>query len=175
MFTYRGFIDYAELLYSEAQAASSKKRANAYIIGSILNSWLSIESFINNMMQDFTTLSGDTYTVHERGFLEEKQVRFETEGAKAGTFCIESREEYRRIEDKILFLIAKFGKRGKVDKGASVWQNFEKMKEKRNNLTHPRRRREIELKLEDAQDAIEVAKSVIDFVSQEVWKKNIRW
>ena len=175
MFSFRDFLDYAERLYQDAQSKGEGRGSVPYIIGSILNSWMSIESFINNMMQDFSSLPEKMFTIHERGFLEEKQVRFSNRGEKAGHFCLDNKEEFRRLEDKILFLIAKFGKSKAVDKGAHIWQQFEKMKDKRNILSHPKRNRKIELTLKDAQEAIEVAKDVITLVSREVWKKPIRW
>jgi hypothetical protein len=175
MFSFRDFLEYAERLYEDAQHQYDTKSATPYIIGSILNSWMSIESFINNMMQDFASLPEDMFTTHERAFLEEKQVKFETKGSKAGTFRLEKKEEFRRLEDKILFLIAKFGESKTVDKGTHIWQRFEKMRTKRNDLSHPKRHKEIELKLEDAEEAIEVAKSIINLVSSEVWKTPIKW
>lgn len=173
--TFRDFLDYAERLHEDAKDRGEKRSAYPYLIGSILNSWMAIESFINNMMQDFTSLPEDMFTIHERGFLEEKIVRFSDKGSKAGTFYLEKKEEYRRLEDKILFLIAKFGKSGTIDRGTHIWQRFEKIKDKRNALSHPKRNREIELNLKDAQEAIQVAKDVITIVAKEVWKKPIKW
>lgn len=175
MFSFRDFLEYAERLYEDAQDKGEEPGSIPYIIGSILNSWMSIESFINNMMQDFSSLPESMFTIHERGFLEEKQVRFINRGHKAGHFCLENKEEFRRLEDKILFLISRFGKSKNVNKGSHIWQQFEKMKDKRNILSHPKRNREIELTLKDAQEAIEVAKNVIALVSKEVWKKPIKW
>lgn len=146
-----------------------------YIIGSILNSWMAIESFINNMMQDFASLPEAMFTIHERGFLEERQVRFAVKGTKAGTFYLENKEEFRRLEDKILFLINKFGKNKKINKGERIWQQFEEVKKKRNAISHPKRNQEIELTIKDAEDAIDVARKVIELVSKEVWKKPVRW
>lgn len=175
MLSFRNFLEYAEKLHGIAEEKGEGEGANPFIIGSILTSWIAIESFINNMMQDFASLPEDMFTIHERGFLQEKQVRFANKGDKAGTFYLENKEEFRRLEDKILFLIAKFGESKSVKKGAHLWQRFEQMEKKRNNLTHPRRGREIELTLKDAKEAISVARSVIEFVSKEVWKKPIRW
>jgi hypothetical protein len=175
MFAFRDFLDYAERLYEDAKGKDKVTSAYPYIIGSILNSWMSIESFINNMMQDFTVLPENMFTIHERGFLEEKQVRFADKGTKAGTFYLGNKEEFRRLEDKILFLIAKFGRSKILNKGTHIWQRFEKMKNNRNALSHPKRNREIDLNLKDAKEAIEVAKSLISLVSREVWKKPVKW
>jgi hypothetical protein len=136
---------------------------------------MSIESFTNSMMQDFSSLPANIFTIHERGFLQEKQVRFSNKGAEARTFRMENKDEYRRLEDKIVFLIAKFGKSKMVNKGSNIWQRFEKIKDIRNALSHPKKTREIELTLNNAQEALEVAKSLITLVSKEVWKKSIKW
>lgn len=173
--SFREFMDYAELLYEDAKGKREGRNARPYIIGSILNSWMSIESFINNMMQDFASMPKEMFTIYERGFLEEKQVRFVNKGSDAGTFKVENKEEYRRLEDKILFLIVKFGKSKTVDKATLIWQRFGKIRDKRNALSHPKRNREIDLTLKDAQEALDVAKNVIALVSMEVWRKPIKW
>lgn len=175
MLGFREFLDYAERLYEDAQEPRNTNSAQPYIIGSILSSWMAIESFINNMMEDFASLPADMFTVHERGFLLEKQVKFEISGSKKGKFCLQNKEEFRRLDDKILFLIARFGGSKSVDKGAHIWQRFEKMKEKRNSLSHPRSNKEVELTLEDAQEAINVSKEIMQLVSKKVWGKSIKW
>jgi len=174
MLCFRDFLDYAERLFEDVKEKKEGKSKYPYIIGSILNSWMSIESFINNMMQDFSELPEGIFTVHERGFLEEKQVKFVIKGLKAGTFQIENNEEFKRLEDKILFLIAKFGEEENI-KGTYLWQRFEKMKKVRNNLSHPKRNKEIILCMEDAKESIDLAKDVITFVSKKVWKVDIKW
>ncbi len=175
MLSFREFMGYAERLYEDAEDRGEVDSANPYIIGSILISWMAIESFVNNRMQDFASLPEGMFTIHERGFLEEKQVEFMTKGDKAGTFCLGNKEAFRRLEDKILFLIAKSGKSGRVSRGTSLWQQLEKIKNKRNSLTHPRGNQEIKLSLKDAEKAIEVSKGVITLVSKEIWGKPVEW
>lgn len=175
MISFRDFLRFAEKLYLEAQSNCATRASYPYIIGSILSSWMSIEAFLNSMMQDFTFLPKGKLSVHEIGFLEEKQVRFATEGKKMGTFQIEKGPDYRHIDEKIMFLIAKFGDTKFVDKGGKFWQKFERVKDLRNALAHPRRNREIDLTLKDAEDAMDVARSVIELVAKEVWRKPVKW
>lgn len=172
--SFRAFLSYAEKLHDHALQAANHDGAMPYLIGSILTSWMSLESFVNNMMQDFAALPERTFSVHERGFLEEKQVQFIRSGSQAGTFSMGKNPEFKRIEDKVLFLIAKFGG-GKVDKGARLWQKFEKVKKKRNILSHYRRDCDIELTTQDSQEAMELAKELIEFLSKKVWKKPLNW
>lgn len=175
MFTFRDLLDYSERLHNDAREAGNEIAAYPYIIGSILMAWMSIESFINNMLQDFSSLPEGIFTVHEQGFLEERQVRFISKGAEAGTFQVGGKDDYKRLEDKIQFLLAKCGRKNKLNKGATIWQDFEKIKTVRNALSHPKRTRDIKLTLNDAGEAIEVARDVISFVSRQVWKKQIKW
>ena len=175
MLSFRELLGYADRLYEDAKEQCHHGSADPYIIGSILNSWMAIESFINNMMQDFASLPEDMFNIHERGFLVEKQVRFQSKGKKAGTFMVEKNAEFKRLEDKILFLIAKFGKSSCVDKGTKIWQEFEDMKNKRNYLSHPKKDEEFALTINDALDSINTAKAIINLVSIEVWKKPVKW
>ena len=172
--SFRAFHSYAEKLHNQALEAATDAGAMPYLIGSILTSWMSLESFVNNMMQDFTTLPERTFSVHERGFLEEKQVQFIRKGDEAGKFSMGNAPEYKRIEDKILFLVAKFGG-GKVDKGGQLWQKFDSVKKKRNALSHYRRDSDIELTSQDSQEAMDLAKELIEFLSKKVWKKPLKW
>lgn len=172
--TFRAFLRYAQRLHDEAVATTTQDAALPYVIGSILASWISLESFVNNMMQDYTALPAPTFSVHERGFLEEKQVQFRRTGKNSGTFSITNNPEFRRIEDKLLFLIAKFGG-GELDKGGPLWQKFEKVKKKRNTLSHYRRDKDIELSPNDSNEAIELAKGLIEFLSKKIWKKPLKW
>lgn len=168
-------MDYSERLCNDAKETGDEITAAPYIIGSILIAWMSIESFINNMLQDFSSLPEGIFTVHEKGFLEEKQVKFISKGAEAGTFQVEKKDDYKRLEDKILFLLAKCGQKSGLSKGSTIWQDFEKIKTVRNSLSHPKRTRDIKLTLNDSEAAIRVARDVISFVSRQVWKKKVTW
>jgi len=176
--SFRDFLDFAEAFYSKAEVAQAEGQdrvATAHIIASILLSWISIESFVNNMLEDFAALPPNIFTVHERGFLTERAVEFSTTGDAAGEFCLANRPDYKRLDDKILFLVAKFGGGTKLDKGGPLWQKFEAVKENRNLLSHPRRRQELHLTFGPARDALEVACAVIDVLAEKVWGKPVHW
>jgi hypothetical protein len=172
--SFRAFLSYADKLHSQALGAANHNSAVPYLIGSILTSWISIESFVNNMMQDYAALPERTFSTHEEGFLKEKRVHFNQSGTYAGTFAVSNNPEFRRIEDKVLFLIAKFGG-GKLDRGGKLWQKFKKVKARRNALSHHRRDSDIELTSQDSQEAMELAKELIEFLSRKVWKKPLKW
>jgi HEPN domain-containing protein len=174
---YRDFLDYAEGFYSSAREEFRLKNESASekaILASILFSWIAIESFINNMMADFAALPPDTFSLPERALLTERVLEFIDHGKDAGKFIISDRFEYRRLDDKIMFLLAKFSKKSSLDKGGAVWQRFEAVKTKRNQITHPRKSNDVTVTLQDAEDALEVAKEVIALVSEKVWRKPIK-
>jgi hypothetical protein len=172
--SFRAFVNYAEKLHNQALDKTHHDATMPYLIGSILTSWISLESFVNNMMQDYVALPNGVFSVHENGFLEEKQVIFNRTGKDAGSFSVGKNSEFRRIEDKVLFLIAKFGG-GTVDKGGQLWQKFERVKKKRNTLTHYRKGSDIEVSIRDSEEAIELAKELIEFLSKRVWNKPVKW
>jgi len=99
---------------------------------------MALESFINNMMSDFTELPSGLLTPHEQGFLAERAVEFADSGGNAGKFEITNRQRYHSLEHKIMFLVARFSQ-DRVDKGSTLWQKFQKMKDIRDFLTHPRK------------------------------------
>ncbi len=172
---FRDYLDFAENLRDESEEADSERKENAYLIGSILLSWMAIESLVNNMMQDFVSLPKGTFTTHEIGFLQEKHVRFENSGGNLGSFVIEKTDEFRRLEDKVLFLIVKFGGAKKVDKGSRLWQKFKESKRIRDMLSHPRRDKDVIVKREHSIQAIETAREIMNLLSKAVWKKAIKW
>ena len=123
------------------QAESAPKDSTIkgrFSTASILFSFMALESFINNMMSDFTVLPSGLLTPHERGFLAERIVELADSGENAGKFEVTNRQRYQSLEYKIMFLVARFGG-DKVDKGSTLWQKFQKMKDIRDLLTHPRK------------------------------------
>ena len=108
MLTFREYLTYAEkhLMLAEDEIEKGKD-ATWLLIPSIILAWASIESFVNNILDDFSALPDEIFELHERAFLLEKKLKLVDSGAKIGQFVLEG-SEYRRIEDKIFFLVAKF-------------------------------------------------------------------
>ena len=174
--SYRDFLDYAEGFYYTAKQGNKPGQNHiieSSVIASILLSWIAVESFMNDMMADFTALPSDMFSLPERALLTERSLELLDHGPQIGHFVISDKPDYIPLEHKIMFLVAKFGTGTKLDKGGYLWQNFEAMKEKRNQITHPRKSSDMSLTLDDAEDALEVAKAVIRMVSEKVWKKEI--
>lgn len=170
MLTYREYLSYSDKYIQLAEDESFDKLK--YLIPSVLLSWVAIESFINNIMDDFSSLPKDLFELHERSLLMEKKVTFVDHGNDMGKFKL-GQTEYKKLEGKILFLITKFGNLNKPYKGDPVWQNFEDLRDTRNKILHPKRDIELELTVQKAYKYLEISKKIIQFVSKNVWKKRI--
>ena len=170
MLTYREYLSYSDKYIQLAEDESFDKLK--YLIPSILLSWVAIESFINNIMDDFSNLPEDLFELHERGLLMEEKVIFVDRGNDMGKFKL-GQTDYKKLEDKILFLITKFGNLNKLYKGDPIWQNFEDLRDTRNKILHPKRELGLELSVQKAYKYLETSKNIIQFVSKNVWKKKI--
>jgi hypothetical protein len=176
MLTYRDYLAFAEkyLLLAE-EKSKTLEDTNWLLFPATILAWSAIESFINNMLDDFGSLPESMFQFHERAFLLETRIKFIDRGNELGRFALDG-TEYRRLEDKIGFLIAKFGQaRQRVRKGDTLWQDFEDFKETRDRLIHPRRDKEVSLDIRKARKYISTSKKIIQFVSQHVWKKKVEF
>jgi hypothetical protein len=169
-FNFRDYINYSEKYLNLAEDQGN----NLWLlIPAIILSWSAIESFVNNRLDDFGALPEGVFELHERAMLLEQRLKFNISGASAGTFSLEG-TEYRRLEDKILFLIAKFSKKtDKNIKGDSIWQKFQDFKILRDSLMHPRFDKEVELNITIAKTCVETSKEVIQLLSSHIWNSKI--
>jgi hypothetical protein len=162
-----GFRDYIEFAERHLEIAEKEldngKNADLYLIPCVILAWSAIESFVNNRLDEFDSLPPALFALHEKAFLTEQQLTFENQGGKAGQFLIKG-TLYRKLSDKILFLIAKCG--SVVKKGESPWQEFEALKEVRDSLAHPRQAKHAGITPDLARTCIKTSKAVILFISE---------
>jgi hypothetical protein len=172
--TYREYLAYAEKYLMLAEDEIEKgKDATWLLIPSIILAWASIESFVNNILDDFGALPDGIFELHERAFLLEKKLKLVDHGDKIGQFALEG-SEYRRIEDKIFFLVAKFSSPDlAIKKADTLWGKFQEFKAIRDNLVHPRRGISAPLSTGKIADYIDTAKSIIRLLSIHVWGTEI--
>lgn len=173
MSEFREYLDHSERFINAAELSTSEEEENALLCASVMFSWIAIESFVNNMSDDFNQVPPELFPMHERAFLLEKKLRFEDHGLELGKFIIDkSQNEFRRLEEKIFFLIAKFSQANNL-RGDLLWQTFERFKDKRNKITHPRRSDELTLDVTETKVFFNSAKDIINLISQNVWRKKI--
>jgi len=174
MLSFRDYLSYAEkyLRLAEDEVGTPSDMAWLLIPSTIL-AWAAIESFVNNRLDDYVSLPENMFELHERAFLSEKRIRFVDTGSKVGQFILAG-AEYRRLEDKIFFLIAKSSSPGGHNiREESLWQDFQRFKDDRDALMHPRWDRSISLDVERAKNHIETSKRVIQLVSKHIWNKEV--
>lgn len=173
---FRDHLVFSEKQIAQAEAhSSSLSDLSSYLIPSILLSWIAIEAFVNSVIDDLNQVPADLFSLHERAFLLERRIIFCDKGRQLGKFMIERTFEYRRLEDKIFFLIAKFGKMDDDFKGEKLWQEFEKFRKDRNYIVHPRRSSDFTFDIEKARHYLSVSKDIISLISKHVWKKRIEF
>jgi len=172
-FNFRDYIDFSEKLVRDSEKTTIKARQLALLSSSLIFAWIAIESFVNNMIDDFNQIPPDMFQMHEKAFLLEKSLRFGDKGVNIGKFIIDkNRNEFRRLEDKIFFLIAKFSSANNI-KGDTLWQSFERFRDKRNTIVHPRRDNDLSLDVEEVVTYQNVTKKIISLISENVLKKKI--
>ena len=115
------------------------------------------------------------FELHERAFLLEQKIKFNDSGEDIGTFSLEGKE-YRRLEDKIFFLISKFSSKKEKDlKGKNLWQDFQEFKTLRDNILHPRTDKAIEININTVKKHIETSKCLIELISEHLWGKKVEF
>ena len=177
MINFRDYLHFAEKQVMLAEEELSKSLdANWALIPAAILAWSAVESFVNNRLDEFATLPESILELHERAFLLEKKIRLADSGAKLGQFILEG-TEYNRLEDKIFFLIAKFGEQGarKVKRGDSLWKRFQEFKNARDALVHPRQDRQALLSVVNAKEFIQTSKEIIKLLSQNVWGREVQF
>lgn len=176
MLDFREFIANAEMYTKYAQDAEANHLVRSHIVVATILAWCGIEAFVNSRLEDFAALPPDIFELHERGLLLEKQIRFIDKGTKAGTFELIG-TDYKMLEHKMIFLVAKFGQgiqSSGLGKGQSLWQSFEKFKEARNSIIHPRSNSE-SMTIEEVEKYVEVAKEIIRVIAQSIWKEDVKF
>ena len=160
-------LDLAESLFERGQDA------DIYLIPAVILAWSAIESFVNNRCSDLNSLPEDMFETHERAFLSEKRLTFIDSGTNIGTFLLHG-NEYKSLEDKIFFLMAKMGTRRATGlKGGTLWSRFNDFKKVRDGLVHPKQGGAPELTPDDVRKHILTSKELIEEISLRIWGKKI--
>src|SRR5687768_12455276 len=167
MYDYRDYLAFSKRLYHLAEEETGD--VSWLLVPAVLLCWIAIEALVNSIVDDFNSLPEDMFELHERAFMLEKRLILVDKGPDLGKFILDNRSEYRRLEERIFFLIRKFGKEDSNYKGTTLWQEFEELKDVRNKLVHPRRDDEINLTVQNVSQYIQTSEGIIGFISTKVW------
>jgi hypothetical protein len=171
MYDYRDYLSFSKRLFQLAEEETGA--LDCLLIPAVLLAWIAIEALVNSMVDDFNSLPEDLFLLHERAFLLEKRLVLADKGKDLGSFLLDTRSEYRRVEEKIFFLIRKFSKSDTDYKGGALWQGFQQLKDVRNRIAHPRTDDTLELSLGDVGKHLKTSEDVIKFISTQVWGKPV--
>lgn len=170
---FREYLSYSEKYLQIIDSQNETSNIDWLLIPALILAWSAVESFVNNMLDDFSNLPPDLFQLHERSLLLEQKIKFIDSGTDIGKFKLEGLE-FKRLEDKIFFLIAKFSEKESDNiKGDRLWQKFQDFKDVRDLLVHPRRSKPVILDKEKVEVCIITSREIIDLISQKVWGKKI--
>lgn len=114
----------------KAGACASQSAEVAFLNSAIMLGFAALEAHINAVAEELSNSAN--VSVHDRGILREREVRIEN-----GIFRLASASKFYRVEDRLLFLHAKFGD-GPLDRKVSWWADLQTALKLRNDLTHPK-------------------------------------
>ena len=127
------FIKDSKFFSKEAQRTSEQESKLRFIKASIITIWTALEGWLNCIAYHLGTfLSRQQIELHEKAFLLEKKLEL-----KNGEWKLSNADDFQRVEDKILFLLTRFGPH-KFNKNSKLWSDFQKVKKIRNGLVHPK-------------------------------------
>ena len=167
----KALINDGKYFLSEAKDDKDINIKMRYIRASITSFWGSLEGWLNCVSSDFVLLPENKLSLNERGFLLEKKLELSSKGE----FKISNQDQYYSTEDKILFLLKRFGNY-EVSKNSKMWSDFKKIKRLRDALIHPKSGI-IDYKNISIKDAEMTMYSVIyllKLLTKEIYKRNLR-
>jgi hypothetical protein len=123
-------LEEAKAFLEKAKNISNAKIKEAYLHAALNLGFCGLEAHVNAIADDFLTLQD--ISAHERSILAECKVELEH-----GEFRVTEQFQMYRLEDRLLFLCARFSKTP-LDRTAAHWGRFKDAQVLRNGLTHPK-------------------------------------
>lgn len=128
---------FASLLLEEAKRflelageASEDEGVNANLHAGMVLAFCALEAHVNAVSDEMALLKG--LTAHEKSILLEREVRLDN-----GQYKLKNDLKMHRLEDRILFLFARFTK-STLDKNAPWWAKLKASLKVRNQISHPK-------------------------------------
>jgi hypothetical protein len=154
-------LEEAKAFLEKAKTSSDAKNKEAFLHAALNLGFCGLEAHVNAIADDFLTLQD--LSAHERSILAECKVELE-----CGEFRVTDRLQMYRLEDRLLFLCARFSKTP-LDRTAAYWGRFKDAQILRNGLTHPKAPAKI------TESSVELALSsilqVLDVTYRNIYRK----
>jgi hypothetical protein len=156
----RSLLEEAKRFLERASEAEDAHEAEAYLHSALMLAFCALEAHVNAVAEEVATRS--EVSMHERGFLLEREVRLEH-----GEFVLRNKLKMTSIEERIHFLHVKFGH--PLDHSKPHWSRLADALILRNRLTHPKD--VIEITEEEVGRAILAIIETIDALYQAIYNK----
>lgn len=158
------FCDSAEFLRMAEINEDETDVCQRYCRASILASWAGFEAWINKTCTDFAN-NDNKLALLERALLLERRINFEE-----GEFRISNSIKYESVENKLEFLIARYGKQ-KLRKNTLHWNRFKESKKIRDSITHPKVQSQTYVEIVETKENLQVLKHYLKFASKQIYNK----
>jgi len=160
------FDDSKFFLNSAKININNQALAESYSRASVLVAWAAFEGWVNKTSIDFAETDSEL-SIIEKGFLLEKKVEL-----KNGRFVISNVDKYENIENKIEFLLNKFVNFN-IDKSTLHWQNFKTSKEMRDAIIHPKKTKQYNFNIKEAELNLRALEYYIMLLSKKLYSKEL--
>lgn len=159
----RSVMEAAKGFRTHALSISEGEVKQAFLRASLLHACSFLEAHLNYMAEHFT--ENTMFSLHEKGVLLEREVRFE-----GGTFQLSNKLKISRITDRIDLLLSKCSKNPIEDK-AEWYAELARTLRSRNSLVHPKDTHS--LSESDVQLALNCVLKAADSLYRVVFKKGL--
>lgn len=161
---------FASLLLEEAKRflelaneASEDEGRNANLHASMVLAFCALEAHVNAVSDEMALQKG--LTVHEKSILLEREVRLDN-----GQYKLKNDLKIHRLEDRMLFLFARFTK-STLDKDAPWWAKLKESLKVRNQISHPKD--VTTLTKQDVATSIQAIVDCLDALYQAIYGKRL--
>ena len=124
------YLEDAHYFAEKASTVGNEQEARRYYRVAVFCSISAVEAFINYIGDTFD--QGGSFQPYEIAFLTDR--KFDVSG---GTFSIQDKKEYHRLEDKLKFLVSKFTPTFDFAY-TPCWSRLLEFKKFRDSIIHPR-------------------------------------
>jgi hypothetical protein len=142
------------------------RSVDAFCRASLLVGFASLEAFLCSVATDFIDSRHPDLSVHDLGFLSEKEVNVDVNGA----FAISDRTKFSRLEDRILFVYRRFSGT-KFDRTKSFWSTLQSGIKLRNEVVHPKNYQSLSPQM--VAQSITAVLEVMNYISIGVYKRKL--
>lgn len=163
------YFEDAKVFLEAAQAREkedSLRSSDAFCRASLLVGFASFEAFLHSVSMDFVDSEHPDLSMHDIGFLREKEVGLDADGA----FKISDKNKYVRLEDRVLFLYRRFSGK-KFDRTKSFWSLLQSGIKLRNEIVHPKEYQTLSPKI--VAQTLTAILETMDYISFGIYKKKL--